>query len=110
MKKSVRKSAREKAMDYLAVRDHSREELRKKLLQKDYTPSEINKTLDEAETSGWLVPSEALSAKVSEILHRKKKEPPVHRRVPEVERFTSCATRFRSRARKSRNFVEILLF
>lgn len=73
MMKSLKKSAREKAMDYLAVRDHSREELSQKLLQKDYTPSEIRRALDEAEAAGWLVPSEALSEKVSEALHRKKK-------------------------------------
>ncbi|MCB9073778.1 MAG: regulatory protein RecX [Bdellovibrionaceae bacterium] len=68
-----KKSAREKTMDYLAMRDHSRDELLKKLKKHDYTPEEIQIALDSVEESGWLLSGEALAEKVSESLHRKKK-------------------------------------
>lgn len=70
---SVMKSAREKAMDYLAIRDHSRLELETKLSQKNYTPEEIATALDSLEASGFLASAESLSEKVSENLHQKGK-------------------------------------
>lgn len=39
-------SIREKAMDYLSRREHSRVELKKKLLLKDFLPDEIDSALD----------------------------------------------------------------
>lgn len=70
---SQKKSAREKAMDYLAVRDHSRLELETKLSQKDYSPDEIAHALDSLEVSGFLASEESLSESVSENLHQKGK-------------------------------------
>lgn len=60
-------------MDYLAVRDHSRQELETKLSQKDYAPEDIAHALDSLETSGLLASPESLSEKVSENLHQKGK-------------------------------------
>jgi regulatory protein len=62
-----------KAMDYLAIRDHSRSELRAKLMRLEFSPDDIESALDHAEMKGWLLPPKALAAKVAEELHRKKK-------------------------------------
>lgn len=67
------KSAREKTMDYLATREHSRLELETKLQKHKYSNEEIQSALDHAESSGWLMTPESLALKVSEELHRKKK-------------------------------------
>lgn len=68
-----KKSAREKAMDYLAIRDHSRKELQTKLEYKEYSREEIEAALDSMEQSGWLLSSEKQAEKVAEALHLKKK-------------------------------------
>ncbi len=47
-------SCRNKAMDYLARREHCRAELAVKLLAKDYAKEEINETLDQLETDNLL--------------------------------------------------------
>jgi regulatory protein len=62
-----------KTMDYLAMRDHSRSELRMKLAKHDFLPDDIEEALNRAETSGWMLPPQALAEKVAEGLHRKKK-------------------------------------
>ncbi len=62
-----------KAMDFLALRDHSRSELRLKLSRSEFSPEDIEAALDHSEASGWLLPPQALSEKVAEELHRKKK-------------------------------------
>lgn len=68
-----KKSAREKAMDYLAMRDHSRRELLTKLKKHEYSEEEITQALNSVEDSGWLLSSEKLAEKVCESLHLKKK-------------------------------------
>lgn len=62
-----------KAMDLLAIRDHSRSELRLKLSRYEFLPEDIEAALDHSEASGWILPAQALSEKVAEELHRKKK-------------------------------------
>jgi regulatory protein len=62
-----------KAMDLLAIRDHSRSELRLKLSRFEFSPDDIESALDQSETSGWLLPPQVLAEKVAEELHRKKK-------------------------------------
>lgn len=71
--KHPRKDAVTKAMDYLAIRDHSAYELEKKLTQKEYTPEEIEKALSHVQERGWLLPPDELSERVAEQLHRKNK-------------------------------------
>ncbi len=62
-----------KAMDYLAMRDHSRSELRMKLTKHDFTPDDIDEALNHVESSGWLLPPQALAEKVADQLHHKNK-------------------------------------
>lgn len=71
--KPVPKSAREKAMDLLAVREHSRHELEQKLAAKKYTKEEIEAALTSLESAGWLPDSKELALRVAETLHRKAK-------------------------------------
>lgn len=61
-----------KAMDYLAVRDHSEKELMEKL-QKRYELEEILTTLEEMKQRGWILPPEELAEKVTHSLNRKNK-------------------------------------
>ncbi len=70
--KKTEKTARVKAMDYLARRDHSEKELRDKL-SRFYTNEEISQALAELNERGWILPPEELSAKVSQQLHNKGK-------------------------------------
>lgn len=69
----TQKDAIKKAMDYLAMRDHSRSELRMKLSKYDFLPDDIESALNHVESSGWLLPPQALAEKVADQLHRKKK-------------------------------------
>ena len=62
-----------KAMDFLAIRDHSRSELRLKLSRFEFLPEDIDTALDHAEEKGWLLAPQALAEKVAEELHSKKK-------------------------------------
>lgn len=66
------KTARVKAMDYLARRDHSEKELREKL-KKNYSQEEIDAALKELTDRGWLLPPQELTEKVTQNLHSKKK-------------------------------------
>lgn len=68
-----KKLASVKAMDLLAIRDHSRLELQEKLLKKGYEPEEVEKALRYVEDHGWLLPPEELSAKTAQVLHDKRK-------------------------------------
>ncbi|MCC6138520.1 MAG: regulatory protein RecX [Bdellovibrionaceae bacterium] len=70
---SESKSAREKTMDYLAIREHSRLELETKLKKHNYSNDDIQTALDHAEKAGWLQTPQALALKVSENLHSKNK-------------------------------------
>jgi len=69
----TKSDAIKKAMDYLAMRDHSRAELRVKLSKYEFEKSDIEAALDHVEHSGWMLPPQALAEKVAETLHRKKK-------------------------------------
>lgn len=68
----TKKTARLKAMDLLARRDHSEKELRDKLGNR-FESAEIDLALSEIKERGWLLPAEELTRKVSESLHRKNK-------------------------------------
>lgn len=72
-KKDSTSAAIKKAMDYLAMRDHSRGELEMKLAKHDFLKSEIEQALNHIERTGWLIPPHVLAEKVAEQLHRKKK-------------------------------------
>ena len=67
-----KKTARAKAMDYLARRDHSEKELREKLALR-YSDEDINQALDEIRERGWLLPPEELSEKVAKSLSQRHK-------------------------------------
>lgn len=67
------KSAREKAMDYLAIRDHSRKELATKLEHKNYAREDIAIALDGLEAQGLLLSPEKMADKVAQNLHDKLK-------------------------------------
>ncbi len=67
-----KKSARVKAMDYLARRDHSEKELYEKL-KKNFETTEITLAIEEIKERGWLIPENELSEKVTLSLHRKNK-------------------------------------
>ncbi len=69
----VKKSARDKIIDYLAISDHSRQDLTTKLQRLEYSENEIAHALDAAEAAGWLLSNEKMAAKVTEALHRKNK-------------------------------------
>lgn len=67
------KSVREKAMDYLAIRDHSRAELQRKLEQKKYAEHEIQTALDQLEQTGLLKATDTMAQQVYEALTLKNK-------------------------------------
>ncbi len=69
----TRDEAIQKAMDYLAMRDHSRSELRMKLSKHDFLPDDVEAAINHAESSGWILPPLAMAEKVAAHLHRKKK-------------------------------------
>lgn len=69
----TQKDAIQKAMDYLAMRDHSRHELRTKLAKYDFIEEDIEAALNHVEASGWLLPPQVLADKVAGYLHRKNK-------------------------------------
>lgn len=66
------KTARHKAMDYLARRDHSERELIQKL-KPTYPMSEILTALQELKERGWMMDPHELSEKVYQQLNRKNK-------------------------------------
>ncbi len=61
-----------KAMDYLARRDHSVTELKEKL-GRFFEETEIDETIEEMKSRGWILPPEELSQKVAKNLHQKSK-------------------------------------
>ena len=75
-KPMAKSTARNKMMDYLAVRDHSELELRKKLATK-FERAEIDRAIEFAKENKWLpqTPQEeaALSQRAAATLSRKKK-------------------------------------
>lgn len=72
MKTKPIKSARTKAMDYLARRHHSEQELLTKL-KKNFPVEEVEAVLLELKERGWLLPPEELSERAAEEMHRKLK-------------------------------------
>lgn len=67
------RTAREKTMDYLAVRTHSRSELQAKLEEKQYSPLDIMDALDKAEKAGWIPEASAHAQQIADDLHAKNK-------------------------------------
>lgn len=70
--KPPQKSAILKAMDYLAIRSHSRSELFQKLA-KSYSESEAEAAVLHAENKGWLQSEKEVAAELIEQLKRKGK-------------------------------------
>lgn len=71
-KKKTDETARTKAMDYLARRDHSEKELREKL-RCFFEEEEIDEALAELNERGWILPPHELSEKVAGQLSKKNK-------------------------------------
>lgn len=68
----LRKSARDKIMDYLARRIHSELELRQKLAE-HYSPAEVDDAIQYATDNNWLLPPAEISERVKIELERKNK-------------------------------------
>jgi regulatory protein len=73
MTKLKKKSAFEKILDYLSIRDHSEKEIRNKLTQKEFETSEIDEGLELAQEQGLMLEPAQLSESLSGQLHRKSK-------------------------------------
>lgn len=71
-RRSPRKSAFDKMMDYLARRGYSEFELAKKLAQ-DYAPEDIEDAIGRAKESGWILPPDEMAERVAIELNRKRK-------------------------------------
>jgi len=69
----TRGDAVRKAMDYLAMRDHSRGEIATKLKRLEFAADDIAYALDYVQEGGWLLAPDVLAQKVADQLHRKKK-------------------------------------
>lgn len=69
----TKKPASEKAMDYLARRDHSELELRNKLRQKAYSSEEIESAISYVKEKSWLLEPHILSEKMKKLLERRGK-------------------------------------
>lgn len=68
-----KKSALDKIVDYLSVRDHSEKEIRTKLSAKEYEAEEIDESLELAQEQGLMLEPSQLAENVSEQLNRKHK-------------------------------------
>lgn len=68
-----RKSAFEKIVDYLAIRDHSESEIREKLDSKDFAPEDIDSGIELAYENGFMLSPEELSNMVLDKLNKKNK-------------------------------------
>lgn len=68
-----KKSAIDKIVDYLSVRDHSEKEIREKLTLKEFGQSEIDEGMELAQEQGLMLEPAKLSENVSGQLNRKHK-------------------------------------
>lgn len=68
-----KKSALDKIIDYLSIRDHSEKEIRTKLSAKEYEAEEIDEGIELAQEQGLMIEPEKLSENVCDQLHRKHK-------------------------------------
>jgi regulatory protein len=68
-----KKSAFEKILDYLSIRDHSEKEIRNKLTQKEFQTEEIDEGLELAQAQGLMLEPKQLSENISDRLHRQHK-------------------------------------
>lgn len=68
-----KKSALDKIVDYLSIRDHSEKEIRTKLSSKEYEAEEIDEGLELAQEQGLMLEPAKLSENVSDQLNRKHK-------------------------------------
>lgn len=72
-KDEKKKSALDKILDYLSIRDHSEKEIRTKLSAKEYEADEVDEGIEQAIEQGLIVEPSKLSENVSEQLNRKHK-------------------------------------
>ncbi len=68
-----KKSALEKIVDYLSVRDHSEKEIRNKLTSKQFEAEDIDEGIEIAQEQGLIMEPTKLAENVSEQLNRKHK-------------------------------------
>ena len=73
MFKTKKKSALEKIVDYLSVRDHSEKEIRNKLTLKEFDTEEIDEGVELAQEQGLMLEPKKLAENVSDQLNRKHK-------------------------------------
>jgi SOS response regulatory protein OraA/RecX len=73
MLKTKKKSALEKIVDYLSIRDHSENEIRTKLSRNEFEPEEIEDSIELAQEQGLILEPKKLAENVSEQLNRKSK-------------------------------------
>ena len=73
MFKAKKKSALEKIVDYLSVRDHSEKEIRNKLTLKEFDAEEIDEGVELAQEQGLILEPKKLAENVSDQLNRKHK-------------------------------------
>ncbi len=71
-KSDSKEIALNRAMQYMAIRDHSEKELIKKL-KKNFTDVAWQYALELMKTNNWLPEPEILAQRVTDTLHRKKK-------------------------------------
>ena len=69
----TRKTLKERLVDYLARRDHSRRELKQKLSRHAETPEEVDAVITWADEHGYLKAPEQLTETFTRSLHRKLK-------------------------------------
>lgn len=73
MTNQKKKSALEKIVDFLSVRDHSEKEIRNKLTQKEFESDEIEEGLELAQEQGLMLDPKVYAQNLSEQLSRKHK-------------------------------------
>ncbi len=73
MFRAKKKSALDKIVDYLSVRDHSEKEIRTKLSMKDFDPEDIDEGIELAQEQGLMIEPTKLAENVSDQLNRKFK-------------------------------------
>ena len=71
-KRRPAKPAREKIVDFLAMRDHSERELRQKLKRR-YEAAEIDEAMEFARENNLLAPEEVVAERTARALGRKRK-------------------------------------
>jgi regulatory protein len=71
-KSDSKREALERAMQFIAMRDHSEQELKRKLNRK-FTPEAVQNAIENMKEQNWITDPETLAQRVTDTLHRKKK-------------------------------------